>query len=132
MAIVAAGMHHPRCLRGKGQPGLLGNGQGIHVCPQGNAGRACFPAAQTSDDTCPAHLFPAGNIQRPQVLGNKTRCGEFGKGKLRVPVEMAADIPHPGNLLTIGHGQDFHGEFIREFENNFTCDFASLRYFSLF
>jgi hypothetical protein len=45
------------------------------------------------------------------LLGNKMRGGEFRKGKLRMPVEMAADIPHPGDLLTIGLWQGFHGGY---------------------
>ena len=36
MAVVAAGVHPARVLRGKGQPGVLVDGQGIDVRPEGN------------------------------------------------------------------------------------------------
>jgi hypothetical protein len=92
VAIVAAGMHHPRDRRRMGQPRQFLDRQGVHVGtqrdrPPGMATpqRAHDPGApQTAD-----HLI----AELGQLAGNEGRCPVFLKGDLGVAVQVMPPAP---------------------------------------
>ena len=88
VAIVTAGMHLARVLRGKGQTSLLVNRQRVHVKTQqdGRAGmRALQDGHYTGLANSAAHLKP----QVGQRRGHHTGGAELLKGSFRVTMQVA-------------------------------------------
>ena len=85
--VVAAGVHHTRILRGKGQAGLLLHGQGVDVRPQAD-GPACLSAP---DDAQNARAgagpgLDAHGRQLPKDQG-------LGAGLLPAQLRVGVDVP---------------------------------------
>ena len=93
MHVMTAGMADARRLAGKGKPGFLLHGKGIHVRPETH-GTAGFGSAKNAYD---------GSFRRPddfniaegaQHIGHISACVVFLEGKFRILVEMMPPFHH--------------------------------------
>jgi len=92
MNVMAAGVHHALLLRGKREPGLLLNGQRVHVGPQGHRG-ALSAGRDHAHHTVHTGQHGVGNVQPFQFPADQS-------GGLLLPVGqfgMAVDLTAKGD-----------------------------------
>ena len=89
MAVMAAGVHHPRGDGGVGRAGLLRDGQRIHVGPQPDVAVG-LSAADRGDDPMTAHPRGVRHAHLGQPGGHEGRRLSLVQRQLGVGMEVAA------------------------------------------
>ena len=104
VAVVAAGVHQPGVLRLVGQPGLLLQGQRVHVGPQRDVGPGLRSRKQC-DRVGAQQGFAQWQTQRQQGCPDQGGGLVFLQRQLGVPVQSLADLGDLGQYLCHQLGQ---------------------------
>ena len=101
VAVVAAGVHHPRVLRGVREVGRLVNGQGVHVGAQPDrpALAPALPMHDPDDAGAADLLVHLVDAERAQLIGDECRRLVLLEGQFGVLVQMP---PPQGQRVAVG------------------------------
>lgn len=91
MGVMAAGMHDAWGLGFIGKIIVFVHGKRVDICPEGNAGTG-LPALQDPHGAGPGDPVLEGDPHGLQSLADVLGSPVFLKGKLRVLMEMVADL----------------------------------------